>query len=75
VGGNNPLGEGRLSFISLNIGDLLLCDAVEERSLLSILRSELLTTLVNNDVSGKVNSVGRARALDKFDTMQTCFAS
>jgi hypothetical protein len=31
---------------------------VEERSLSSILRSELLTTLINNDVSGKVNASG-----------------
>ena len=46
---------------------------VEERSLSSILRSELLTTLINNDVSGKVNANGWARALDKFDVMQMCF--
>jgi hypothetical protein len=31
---------------------------VEERSLSSILRSELLTTLINNDVWGKVNADG-----------------
>ena len=31
---------------------------VEERSLASILRSNLLTTLINNDVSGKVNASG-----------------
>jgi hypothetical protein len=31
---------------------------VEERSLSSILRSELLTTLINNDVWGKVNAGG-----------------
>jgi len=31
---------------------------VEERSLSSILRSELPTTLINNDVSGKVNARG-----------------
>jgi hypothetical protein len=31
---------------------------VEERSLSSILRSKLLTTLINNDVSGKVNASG-----------------
>jgi hypothetical protein len=43
---------------------------VRERSLASILRSELLTTLINNDVSGKVNANGWARALDKFDVMQ-----
>jgi hypothetical protein len=46
---------------------------VEERSLSSILRSNLLTTLINNDVSGKVNASGWARALDKFDVMQMCF--
>jgi hypothetical protein len=39
---------------------------VEERSLSSILRSKLLTTLINSDVSGKVNAGGCARALDKF---------
>jgi hypothetical protein len=27
VGGNNALDEGRLSFISLSVIDLLLCDA------------------------------------------------
>jgi hypothetical protein len=31
---------------------------VEERSLSSILRSELLTTLINNDVWRKVNAGG-----------------
>jgi hypothetical protein len=31
---------------------------VEERSLSSILRSNLLTILINNDVSGKVNASG-----------------
>ena len=36
------------------------------------MRSELLTTLINNDVSGKVNANGWARALDKFDVMQMC---
>ena len=39
---------------------------VEERSLSSILRSKLLTTLINNDVSGKVNASGCASALDKL---------
>jgi hypothetical protein len=47
---------------------------VEERSLSSILRSKLLTTLINNDVSGKDNA-SVASALDKFDAMQMCFAS
>jgi hypothetical protein len=31
---------------------------VEERSLSTILRSNLLTALINNDVSGKVNASG-----------------
>jgi hypothetical protein len=31
---------------------------VNERSLSSILRSELLTILINNDVTGKVNASG-----------------
>jgi hypothetical protein len=48
---------------------------MEERSLSSILRSNLLTTLINNDVSGKVNASGARVALDKFDAMQMCFAS
>ena len=39
---------------------------VEERSLSSILRSELLTTVINNDVSGKVNARACASPLDKF---------
>jgi hypothetical protein len=34
--------------------DLLLMRRVEERSLSSILRSDLLTALLNNDVSGTV---------------------
>jgi len=48
---------------------------VEERSLSSILRSELLTALINNDVSGQVNASGCASALDKVDAMQMYFAS
>jgi hypothetical protein len=36
---------------------------VEERSLSSILRSELLTTLINNDVWGKLNAGEGAREL------------
>jgi len=48
---------------------------VEERSLSSILRSNLLTTLMNNDVWGKVNGSGCAGALDKFDATRMCFAS
>jgi hypothetical protein len=46
---------------------------VEERSLSSILRSKLLTTLINNDVWGKVNAGGCATALDKSRAMS--FAS
>jgi hypothetical protein len=48
---------------------------VEERSLSSILRSKLLTALINNDVWVKVNASGCASALDKFDAMRMCFAS
>jgi hypothetical protein len=40
---------------------------VEERSLSSILHSKLLTTFMNNDVSGKVNASGCASALHKFE--------
>jgi hypothetical protein len=39
---------------------------VKERSLSSILRSNLLTALINNDVSGKVNASGCGTTLDKF---------
>ena len=51
---------------------------VEERSLSSTVRSELLTTLINNDVSPKVNARGLRESfgpLDKFDAVQVCFAS
>ncbi len=49
---------------------------VKERSLSSILRSKLLTTLINNnDVSGKVNARGLRESFDKFDAIQMCFAS
>jgi hypothetical protein len=44
MGGNNAHGDGRPSFISLRVIDLLRCDA---SSLSSILRSKLLTTLIN----------------------------
>ena len=46
-----------------------------ERSLSSILRSNLLTTLINNDVSGKVNASGRESAFDKFTRLHASFAS
>lgn len=48
---------------------------VEERSLSSILRSELLTTLISTDVSGKVNARGLPSPLDKFDAIHMCLAS
>jgi hypothetical protein len=47
----------------------------EERSLSSILRSKLLTTLINNDVSGKLNAGGCVSALDKFQAIADVFAS
>jgi hypothetical protein len=34
-----------------------------------------LTTLVNNDVSGKVNARGLREPFGQFDAMQMCFAS
>jgi len=46
---------------------------VEERSLSSILRSKLLTTFDNTDVSGKVNAGGCAKALDKFHATTDVF--
>ena len=49
--------------------------SVEERSFSSILRSKLLTTLINNDVSGKVNARGLRESFGQFDAMQMCFAS
>jgi hypothetical protein len=48
---------------------------VEERSLSSILRSKLLTTLINDDVSGKVNARGLSEGFGQFDVMQMYFAS
>jgi hypothetical protein len=53
--------------------DLMLLRRVEERSLLSILRSKLLTTFINNHVSGKVNAGGCARALGKFHAIADVF--
>lgn len=74
MGGNNTLVEGCPSFISLSVIDLLLCDSSKSAAF-SILRSELLTTVINNDVSGKVNARACASPLDKFAAMQMCFAS
>ena len=48
---------------------------VEERSLSSILRSRLLSTLINNDVSGEVNARACVRRLDNLVAMNMCFAS
>ena len=48
---------------------------VEERSLSRILRSNLPTTLIDNDVSGKVKARACAIPSDKLDAMQMCFAS
>jgi hypothetical protein len=39
-----------------------------------ILRSKLLTTLINNDVSEKLNAGGRLSALDKFQARCRCFS-
>ena len=47
--------------------------SVEERSFSSILRSKLLTTLLKNVVSGKVNAGVCARALDKFHAIADVF--
>lgn len=44
---------------------------VEERSLSSILRSRPLATLLNKDVSGKVNGRG-LHGLGQFDEMRMC---
>ena len=46
---------------------------VEERSLSSILRSKLLTTLINNEVWGKVNARVCVRGLDKFHAIADVF--
>ena len=48
---------------------------VEERSLLSILRSNLLTTLINNLVSEKLMLAEHANVLHEFHAIQTSFAS
>jgi hypothetical protein len=58
VGRNTVLGDGCLSFILIECHRFAAMRGVEERSLSSILRSALLTTLINNDVSGKVNASG-----------------
>jgi hypothetical protein len=66
VGGRTQPANDARSCISLNPNPFTAMRVVEERSLSSILRSKLLTTLINNDVSGKVNVRGWERALDKF---------
>jgi len=60
VGGNNALGEERLRIHLIDCHRFAVTRRVEERSLSSILRSKLRTTLINNDVPGKLNA---ARAL------------
>ena len=59
VGGNNALGEERLRSISLTAIDLLLRDASRGAAFHQFCALSFLTTLINNDVSAKVN----ARAL------------
>jgi hypothetical protein len=49
--------DARASF-SLSAIDLRPCDASKSAAFQSILRSKLLTTLISNDVSGKVNARG-----------------
>jgi hypothetical protein len=46
---------------------------VEERSLSSILRSKLLTALINNAVWGKVDAGGVGSALDKSHAITGVF--
>ena len=75
MGENDALGEGRPSFILIECHRFAAMRRVEERSLSSILRSKLLTTLINNDVSGKVNARGLRESFGQFDAMQMCFAS
>ena len=43
---------------------------VKERSLSSILRSKLLNTLINNDVSGIVNARGLRESFGQIDAMR-----
>jgi hypothetical protein len=74
VGGKNALDEERELHL-IECHRFAAMRRVEERSLSSILRSNLLTTLMNNDVSGKVNASGCVSALDKFDAMQICLTS
>ena len=73
-GWSNALGEPRLDLHLIDCLPFPSIRRVGERSLSSILRSRLLTTLINNDLSGKVNAGGCVSALDKFDVMQMCFA-
>jgi hypothetical protein len=58
VGGGTHSANDARSCISLNPNPFTPMRLVEERSLSSILRSNLLTTFINNDVSGKVNASG-----------------
>ena len=73
VGGNDALGEERPSFILIECHRFAAMRRVEERSLSSILRSKLLTTLISNDVSGRVNARGLREFFGQFDAMQMCF--
>ncbi len=58
VGGTTHSAKDDRNCISLSVIDLLPMRRLDERSLPSILRSKLLTALLNNDVSGKVNARG-----------------
>jgi hypothetical protein len=58
VGGTPYSAKDASTFISLNVIDLLVGDSLNRAAFSPILRSNLLTTLRNNDVSGKVNASG-----------------
>ena len=60
---NNGLGEGGLNLYLIECHRFAAMGLVQERSLSSILRSNVITTLINNDVSGKVNAGRVARTL------------
>ena len=64
------IGEGRLNLHLIDPHPFTARRLAEERSLSSILRSKLLTTLINNDVSGKVNASGCASALDRLNAIR-----